>query len=500
MKTIEIAPKNQKITEKMRYGLLVSLLMLSLGFIGCGPTAPEQQQIDPEIPRLEDGQLSLNSFLRQMQLQVKAYDNDIQSLIVNCSISSGDTLLLLTLNDDGLNGDHIPGDHVFGASTAWFFSDTTETILEITFHATDADLNEAEALRIESIIRANLPPQILSISSPDTIIRPEPGLYDTVIVVAELYDPNGPEDIVYVGYEVQSIDNPQEWRSSPAWYLHDTGIGADSIAADQRYSAGLEIASTNRLARNIFRYQAKDRAGNFSLFVYDTIVIYQNLPPEILSFKLEQESIPKQVDNITPLRIFMEAKDDNGPDDITGFHFYIKSPAGEFSSIADFSIFNDGTSGDAHADDDIYTVNLRLPEDADFGQFFIYGEIQDRRHNISRSDTLGFTLVNITPFYSNISYNSTVSRPQSAMRDTIFISVSDENGLADIAAVTYREKSPSDAEFSSERSVLQLSAGEYYIPLVWDSSSTAGTWFYRIWVRDRSNELAMRTISIQVNP
>jgi hypothetical protein len=474
-------------------------LVLLLGLAACGPTAPELEQTDSEIPRLEDGSLALNPFTRQMQVQVKALDNEPATLTVSCSVSAADSTLILPLNDAGVEGDHIPGDGIYAAAADWFFSDTIEINLALRFEAKDADGNEATPQIVTSTISPNLAPQILSISSPDTVIRPASGLFDTLIVVAEIYDPNGPEDIVFVGFEVQNVDDPQQWFSSPSFYLHDTGIGADAVAADQQYSAGLEISSTNRLARNIFRYQAKDRAGNFSLFAYDTIVVYEDLPPEILGFSIENDLIPKQVGDETPLRLFLEIRDDNGPDDISAIRLFTKGPQGIFTEVDNFSIHNDGSEGDLSADDDIFTINAYLSETAAFGDWLIYATASDRRQNETQSDTLSFALLNLAPDFTNIIYNSAISRPASATQDTIFFTVSDENGLNDIESVTYREKSPDNGEFSGERAALQLSGATYFIPLIWDSQSATGTWFYRIWVRDRSGELAMRTLSIQVS-
>lgn len=476
----------------------ITVSLTALLVLRCGPTPPEPSAMGTEI--FSDTEESYSRAERSIHFQAFVSNiEDTTGWTIHAEVTFGDSTQNHLLNDLGTAGDHIAGDFIFARNISYFFPDTLSGILTVIYRALQAGV-EKETVTRDVTLTANSAPQILSITAPDTVLRPLAGELDTILVVAEVIDPDGLDDIIQVTFEVESVDHPGIWINSAGFFLQDAGIGADDVAGDGFYSIGLLISSTNRIAQNVFRYRAKDQSGNFSPYAYDTITVYENAAPEVTGFMATSASIPRQTGLETPFRTFLEISDANGISDIQNVALYILYPDSSFAPAASLTVNNDANNGDVIADDDILTLNSTLDQDAPLGNYSVYAEITDKQGNQATSDTISFNLVNVLPVFVSVDYLSAVTLPIGTQNDTIHIEVNDDNGLADITAVTYKLKSPADNNFGTELAAVHSTGGEYYIPVVWTSTSATGSWFYRIWVKDRENWLSVQTIEIQVTP
>ncbi len=114
------------------------------------------------------------------------------------------------------------------------------------------------------------PPVLLSIAAPDTVFRPSAEDPPVLVgIVAEAIDPDGLDNIAKV--VLRTFDN-QEFP------LRDDGGAGGSNSGDVEADDGLftitiQVASTNALGPNTFKFQATDRSGLVSNILEKTITI-----------------------------------------------------------------------------------------------------------------------------------------------------------------------------------------------------------------------------------
>lgn len=398
---------------------MISILTVLFLFISCGPEVPvSPDNISGEIPILEDALISVHPERDQIHLQVKATDDKPASQL---SVYSrvflpgyASVWLFSELNDRGENGDQIPNDGFFGITVDTSISDTLTGMMLAQFFAVDSDENASDTIQVFWDLRKNTAPYILNIWSPDTVMRPDPGLTDTFVVRVEAYDNDGLKDIIAVFFQVQSVDDTTVWNSNPLFVLNDAGIGADRVSGDGVYSTSLTINSENRLADNIFRYYALDWAGNMSEYVLDTITVYKNYLPQIHNFFLgsnSQITRPSGGSTSDSLLFYVNATDENGQDEITSVHLLRKNPAGIWDELNFPPGYDDGLHEDFSANDGWYTIRSGFGQEDEIGTYFYRAVVTDDYGNyILSSDSIAVDLVESVPAGFNPGNTETIQR------------------------------------------------------------------------------------------
>ena len=105
-----------------------------------------------------------------------------------------------------------------------------------------------------TLLNVQDPPVITTVEAPDTVQRPSEGT-TSFQLVAVVSDPQGIANVSTV--TAWNVNTPQA-----IFGLFDNGIsGGDETAGDGRFTATVQISSTNATGVNTLAFQATDRAG-----------------------------------------------------------------------------------------------------------------------------------------------------------------------------------------------------------------------------------------------
>lgn len=108
-------------------------------------------------------------------------------------------------------------------------------------------------------------PVIEEVIAPEQVERPSTGA-TPVVLVAVVSDPDGLANVSRVRF--WNVNVPAAKLS-----LRDDGQGGDEVAGDGRYTATIQVESTNAAGPTTLAFQATDRSGLESQIVEKTIVV-----------------------------------------------------------------------------------------------------------------------------------------------------------------------------------------------------------------------------------
>ncbi len=393
----------KSVNVKPQY-LKYSLPLLFLLVMRCGPEVPVSPGDNGTDGRLElrDPLINYHAAFGQIHLQVDVTDGDLpEKPDVYSEVFRPDrdsAWFSVRLYDEGENGDPIAGDGFYSITLDSALSDTISGDLIALFWAMDGEDIISDTVSAGTSIRANMPPSILYIEAPDTIIRPDPGLKDTLIVEAGATDPDGLKDIIAVFFDVRDSEDTTRWNISPFFVLNDAGIGADRISGDGIFATSLIISSENKLTDNIFRYYVIDQAGNYSPYTRDTITVYKNYIPRILSYFLSspaqivRPSSPSVSDS---LLFYVQVEDENGLDELTGVRLRRRNPDGTTIEHVHPQGYDDGLHEDFSAGDGWFTIKSGFSPGDELGVYTYRALVEDTYGNrVLSADSIEVTLVN----------------------------------------------------------------------------------------------------------
>ncbi len=119
------------------------------------------------------------------------------------------------------------------------------------------------------------PPQITWHSVPDSLRLPvSADSLTTALLRVEVSDPDGLSDISSVYFYSRKPDG-QLANGGNAFPLNDEGKLGDETANDGIFSTGIKLSSGNQVGTYIFTFYAKDKSGNLSEAVKDSIEVYK---------------------------------------------------------------------------------------------------------------------------------------------------------------------------------------------------------------------------------
>lgn len=200
------------------------------------------------------------------------------SIWVNLKESNGSELYRRNINmyDDGGNtgsGDQSANDNVF-TGTIKMTTQEPSGKYNLEYYYSDAE-NISRKLSIVQFTydngENNLPPEIVNITAPDTIIIQDPKA--TAQLTAEIYDVNGLRDIEKVWF---TVVRPNGTSNGYEFIMYDDGnfqSHGDELLGDGIYSLVIEAVPGQTQGLYKFNFRALDKAGHLSNIVSHTIQI-----------------------------------------------------------------------------------------------------------------------------------------------------------------------------------------------------------------------------------
>jgi hypothetical protein len=177
--------------------IMVSIILILLILVGCGPTYPEEstQTLYP-TPQFSEKVLAYNIMREELHCEVNVkYDSSFTDLIAKIELVGFDEdTLTLQLNDIGILGDAIAGDDVYSRNVLMDRIDSVNGNIYVQYELYDGSIKLKDAT--DSLeVEANLPPIITEITMPDTIVRPLTGT-KALLISLGVDDPNGVYDVI----------------------------------------------------------------------------------------------------------------------------------------------------------------------------------------------------------------------------------------------------------------------------------------------------------------
>jgi hypothetical protein len=240
------------------------------------------------------------------------------------------------------------------------------------------------------IEKENFPPVLSNLSAPLSVT-----VGGNFLLQLKVIDPNGPEDIKEVNFEIFDSQGNKVLSDSTngisTFKMFDDGKSGDKISKDGIYSANFAFNKNVDLDTWKFIFYAVDVENSISDTLETEITTTENFPPAISNLDIPQEV---ERDAFFPFSILVE--DPNGLSDIDSVYYQLFDPSGNLirnsENISKFPLFDDGDisiNGDETAEDGTYTVVLRFPETVNTGDW------EFRFNAVDKAGQLSNTIINI---------------------------------------------------------------------------------------------------------
>jgi hypothetical protein len=261
----------------------VWLLLGILFFIwGC----PDGKSTDEEIILLQDMEFNYNQGLNHLYFSVQTEPSYLGKSLqaVNALYFGFDTTQTadtLILNDAGISGDIIANDDVYSlkvnndTNSVSYVLDPADTgKVYVKFLAQYGGDIKGSMVIYEA---GNQGPTILTVSMPDTMLRPGADSVSVGTIVVTVDDPNGHEDVQICYLMFQKPDST--YSSGSPISLYDDGNQNfstyvwDEKANDGKFSRYIIIDSNNLLGKYTSYFYARDYSGILSEPYITTLVV-----------------------------------------------------------------------------------------------------------------------------------------------------------------------------------------------------------------------------------
>ena len=273
----------------------LNILVAILFFVGCDVEDKNEDSAiyisDPQFNFHQDVNKLYVSAMVLPQIDGKILDNVIVEWFGTNQENVPDSLIL---KDDGVNGDIIAGDDIY---TLKFQNDSSIisntlgddsgsvyiNILAVYVGQTE---QRSASFKIGTII-----PRILSIASPDTIIRPSGATLSLHLVSATVFDADGLDDIKWVGFTSYHVQGDSMMNKGNYIYLYDDGseniiylpdiTSGDITSGDGTYSFKIPVFGSGnedpeyQTKAGTFRWEfvTQDKEDEYSLTATHEVMI-----------------------------------------------------------------------------------------------------------------------------------------------------------------------------------------------------------------------------------
>ena len=211
----------------MTFNKNLNILLSILFFVGCGVEDKNEDSViyisDPQFNFHQDVNKLYISAMVLPQINGKILDNVIVEWFGTNQENVPDSLIL---KDGGVNGDIIAGDDIYTLKFQNDSSIISNTLGDdsgsVYINILAVYVGQTEQ-RSASFKIGNIIPRILSIASPDTIIRPSGATLSLHLVSATVFDADGLDDIKWVGFTSYHVQGDSMMNKGNYIYLYDDG-------------------------------------------------------------------------------------------------------------------------------------------------------------------------------------------------------------------------------------------------------------------------------------
>ena len=273
----------------------LNILVVILFFVGCGVEDRNEDSTiyisDPQFNFHQDVNKLYVSAMVLPQIDGKILDNVIVEWFGTNQENVPDSLIL---KDGGVNGDIITGDDIYTLKFQNDSSIISNTLgddsgsVYINFLAVYVGQTEQ---RSASFKIGNIIPRILSIASPDTIIRPSGATLSLHLVSATVFDADGLDDIKWVGFTSYHVEGDSMMNKGNYIYLYDDGseniiylpdiTSGDITSGDGTYSFKIPVFGSGnedpeyQTKAGTFRWEfiTQDKEDEYSLTATHEVII-----------------------------------------------------------------------------------------------------------------------------------------------------------------------------------------------------------------------------------
>ena len=279
----------------MMFNKNLNILVAILFFVGCGVEDKNEDSTiyisDPQFNFHQDVNKLYVSAMVLPQIDGKILDNVIVEWFGTNQENVPDSLIL---KDGGVNGDIIAGDDIYTLKFQNDSSIISNTLGDdsgsVYINILAVYVGQTEQ-RSASFKIGNIIPRILSIASPDTIIRPSGATLSLHLVSATVFDADGLDDIKWVGFTSYHVEGDSMMNKGNYIYLYDDGseniiylpdiTSGDITSGDGTYSFKIPVFGSGnedpeyQTKAGTFRWEfvTQDKEDEYSLTATHEVII-----------------------------------------------------------------------------------------------------------------------------------------------------------------------------------------------------------------------------------
>tara|TARA_B100001113_G_scaffold347553_1_gene340117 strand:+ start:239 stop:1081 length:843 start_codon:yes stop_codon:yes gene_type:complete len=279
----------------MTFNKNLNILLSILFFVGCGVEDKNEDSViyisDPQFNFHQDVNKLYISAMVLPQIDGKILDNVIVEWFGTNQENVPDSLIL---KDGGVNGDIIAGDDIYTLKFQNDSSIISNTLGDdsgsVYINILAVYVGQTEQ-RSASFKIGNIIPRILSIASPDTIIRPSGATLSLHLVSATVFDADGLDDIKWVGFTSYHVEGDSMMNKGNYIYLYDDGseniiylpdiTSGDITSGDGTYSFKIPVFGSGnedpeyQTKAGTFRWEfvTQDKEDEYSLTATHEVII-----------------------------------------------------------------------------------------------------------------------------------------------------------------------------------------------------------------------------------
>ena len=279
----------------MMFNKNLNILLSILFFVGCGVEDKNEDSViyisDPQFNFHQDVNKLYISAMVLPQINGKILDNVIVEWFGINQENIPDSLIL---KDGGVNGDIIAGDDIYTLKFQNDSSIISNTLGDdsgsVYINILAVYVGQTEQ-RSASFKIGNIIPRILSIASPDTIIRPSGATLSLHLVSATVFDADGLDDIKWVGFTSYHVEGDSMMNKGNYIYLYDDGseniiylpdiTSGDITSGDGTYSFKIPVFGSGnedpeyQTKAGTFRWEfvTQDKEDEYSLTATHEVII-----------------------------------------------------------------------------------------------------------------------------------------------------------------------------------------------------------------------------------
>ena len=271
------------------------LLLMVLLFNGC----PEKDPTTHPIDTISGIQFTFHQDVNKLYFAASvesSYDDGslISVSLIWYGVNKENIPDSLIIQDDGKDGDIISDDGMYSiklANDSTLIKNTLGDDSGKVYLTVLAYYDEVQISKLDSFSIGNIIPEIISITAPDTIIRPEGSTVTLHPVYAEVFDADGLETVKWVGFTSFHVDGDSLMNRGNYIYLYDDGsedilyepdfTSGDSIWGDGIYSFRIPVYGSGntdpdfQTKTGLFRWEfiTHDNADDYSTPILHEVII-----------------------------------------------------------------------------------------------------------------------------------------------------------------------------------------------------------------------------------